>query len=130
MSLRLVGEVTAAGKRLGDFQEEVSRLYKTQLKNSEVMVSLEASAIPVYVTGAVGRPGRVSLDRPMTVLEAIMEAGGLSNLGTLKGVVVIRNMNGQHLTQTFDLSPALKGKKVEAFYLKPYDMINVPERFF
>lgn len=131
VSLPLIGEVSAAGKRLGEFQEELMRLYKPELKNSEVLVSLEASSLPVYVIGAVGRPGRVSLDRPMTLLEAIMEAGGISNVGTLKGVRVIRNSNGQHYTQSFDLSSTLNGKnKLDAFYLKPYDMVYVSERFF
>jgi polysaccharide export outer membrane protein len=130
VSLPLIGEVDAAGKRVGKFQEEVDRLYTSQLKNNAVTVSLDASSVPVYVTGAVGRPGKVILERPMTLLEAIMEVGGISNLGTLKGVVLIRNANGQHFTQVFDLSPALKGRKTDAFYLKPYDMIYVPERFF
>lgn len=131
MSLPVVGEISAAGKRLAELQDELTRLYKPELKNPEVLVSLEASSLPIYVNGAVARPGRVSLDRPMTLLEAIMEAGGVSNIGTLNGVRVIRNSNGQHYTQSFNLSSALKGRsKIEVFYLKPYDMIFVPERFF
>lgn len=130
VSLPLIGEVEAVGKRLGDFQAELARLYKPQLKNSEVVVALEASAIPVYVSGAVNKPGKIVLDRPMTVLEGIMEAGGISNLGSLTKVVVIRNANGKHFTQTLNLSPALNGRTTNAFYLRPYDMIVVPERFF
>lgn len=130
ISLPLAGEVMASGKRLGAFQEELSRIYKPLLKNTEVLVVLESSAIPVYVSGAVNRPGKIVLDRPMTVLEAIMEAGGASNLGNLRKVVVIRNANGRHYTQAFDLSPTLKGQATGAFYLRAYDMVYVPERFF
>ena len=130
ISLPLIGEVVVSGKRLGEFQTELSRLYKSQLKNTEVVVGLESSVIPVYVTGAVNNPGKVVLDRPMTVLEAIMEAGGPSNLGDMKKVVVIRNSNSRHYTQTFDLSAPLKGQPTGVFYLKAYDMINVAERFF
>lgn len=130
VSLPQIGQVQAAGKKLGEFQDDLSRLYKPKLTNTEVVVALESSSIPVYVSGAVNRPGKIVLERPMTVLEAIMEAGGPSNLGSLKKVVVIRNSGGKHFTQTFDLSPALRGQATEAFYLRPYDMINVPERFF
>ena len=130
VSLPQIGQVEAAGKRLGEFQEDLSRLYKSKLTNTEVVVALESSSIPVYVSGAVNKPGKVALERPMTVLEAIMEAGGPSNLASLKKVVVIRNSGGKHFTQTFDLSPALRGQATPAFYLRPYDMINVPERFF
>ena len=130
VSLPQIGQVEAAGKKLGEFQDELSRMYKSKLTNTEVVVALESSAIPVYVAGAVNHPGKIVLDRPMTVLEAIMEAGGPSNLGNLKKVIVIRNANGRHYTQTFDLSPPLRGQATGAFYLRPYDMINVPERFF
>jgi polysaccharide export outer membrane protein len=130
VSLPLIGVVSAGGKRLGGFQEEIQQLYKSQVKNNTVVVSLDSSSVPVYVTGAVAHPGKVVLERPLTVLEAIMEAGGTTNVGTLKGVVVIRNSNGQHFTQSFDLSPTLKGQKATAFFVKAYDIVYVPERFF
>lgn len=130
LNLPLIGEVAAAGKRLGSFQEEVDNLYKPQLTNNLVAVSLDASSLPVYVTGAVTHPGKIILERPMTVLEAIMEAGGTSDLGSLKGVVVIRSGNGEHFSQAFDLSPTLKGRTAQAFYVKAYDTVYVPERLF
>lgn len=130
VSLPQIGQVNAGGKRLGTFQDELSRLYKSKLTNTEVVVSLESSAIPVYVSGAVNIPGKVILDRPMTVLEAIMEAGGPSNLANVKKVIVVRNANGKHYTEAFDLSPPLRGQTTGVFYLRPYDMIIVPERFF
>ena len=129
ISLPLIGEIDAAGKRLGEFQEELAVRYKPHLKNTEVILALEASEIAVYVSGAVNKPGKIPLTRPMTVLEAIMEAGGLSDMGSPKRVVLIRNKDGRHNTQTFDLSPALKGLPTSAFYLQPYDMIFVPNGF-
>lgn len=126
----MLGEVSVVGKRLGQLQSELSQLYKPQLKNSEVVVSLESSAIPVYVSGAVNRPGKVALDRPMTVLEAIMEAGGfVEDVANPKKVVVIRNIRGQQTTHIFDLSPALRGKTTDAFSVRAYDIIYVQQGF-
>lgn len=131
LSLPMIGEVTAGGKRLGEFQAELSRLYKPQLQNSEVIVSVESSAIPVYVSGAVNRPGRVLLERPMTALEAIMEVGGFtSGLANPRKVVLIRVENGKHATHILDLSPSLKGRGADAFWLRPYDVIYVQESAF
>lgn len=130
ISLPQLGQIVAAGKSLGAFQDELSDRYKSKLANTEVIIALESSMIPVYVAGAVVKPGKIVLDRPMTVLEAIMESGGPSNLANMKKVTVIRNSNGRHYTETFDLSPAMKGQATGAFYLRPYDMINVAERFF
>lgn len=128
ISIPLLGEVDAAGKRLGQFQDELARLYKSQLKNNEVTVTLESSVIPIYVSGAVLRPGKVALDRSMTVFDAIMESGGFVNdVANPSRVVLIRNTNGQQVTQTLDLSPALKGRPTAAVYVKGYDAIYVPK---
>jgi polysaccharide export outer membrane protein len=130
ITLPLIGETTATGKRVGTLQEELKELYKSKLQNKDVWVTLETTAIPVYVSGAVGRPGKVTLDRTMTVLEAIMEASGFTNRANPGKVVLVRQADGHHFTKTLDLRPALKGQSVEAFYLKPYDVIVVPESFF
>jgi len=52
--------VLAAGKNIGQFQEELSHLLEGQLQNSEVVVTLETEAAPVYVSGAVNHPERLS----------------------------------------------------------------------
>ncbi len=130
VNLPLVGEVEATGKKLGDFQTELIKLYGPKLKNSEIIVTLESSSIPIYVSGAVLRPGKILLDRPMTVLEAVMEAGGFSPLANPKKIVLIRHENGQHFTQTFDLSAALKGEPSAAFFVRAYDAIYVQEKSF
>jgi polysaccharide biosynthesis/export protein len=130
LSLPLIGEVHASGKKILDFQNELIRLYKPQLANNAVVVTLEAGAIPVYVSGAVNKPGKIVSDHPMTLLEAIMEAGGFSRMGSPKNVHLIRTENGRHTTQIIDLSPALKGKTTDAFYLKGNDVIYVQESVF
>ena len=124
----MIGEVDAAGKRLGTFQDELAVLYKPHLKNNEVIVTLESSPVPVYVSGAVSKPGKIILDRPMTVLEAIMEAGGFGPMANMRKVRVIRLTKGQHHTQIVDLNPAMTGQPTKAFYVRADDVIYVPER--
>lgn len=128
LSLPLVGEVYAAGKRLGELQAELTRLYKPQLQNSEVLVTLESRAVPVVVSGAVQKPGRVTFERPATLLEAIMEAGGFAPDANLRKVALIRIVNGQHQTQIFDLRPVLHGTPTQATYVNGGDVIYVPEK--
>ncbi|MEI8340216.1 MAG: polysaccharide biosynthesis/export family protein [Verrucomicrobiota bacterium] len=131
ISLPLVGEVQASGKKIGEFQTELSHLYETQLQNSEVVVAIENGASPVYVSGAVNHPGKILIDGPMTALEAIMEAGGFTQgLGDAKKVHLIRIENGHYTTHIIDLSPAMKGRTTVALYLKPKDVIFVPECLF
>lgn len=130
ISLPLIGEVTAGGKKLSAFQSELSELYKSQLQNTQVFVAQEKSAIPVILSGAVSRPGKLILDEQTTVLEAILQAGGATNIGNLKKVRIIRIVNGKHYTQVIDLDPAMRGKPSTVFYVKYGDIIFVPERLF
>src|SRR6266404_5952421 len=90
LSLPLIGEVHAAGKSPAELQSELATLYKPQLQDSETVVAVESRAIPVVVSGAVQKPGKIVFERPATVLEAIMEAGGFTPEADLKNVSLIR----------------------------------------
>jgi protein involved in polysaccharide export with SLBB domain len=130
LSLPLIGEVTAAGKTLIEFQNELMRLYKPQLRNSDVIVTLESGIAQVVVSGAVTKPAKLTFDRPTTVFQAIMEAGGASEYGPLRKVHLIRTVNGKQLTQVLDLRPALSGKATSALYVRDGDVIYVPQSVF
>jgi protein involved in polysaccharide export with SLBB domain len=130
LSLPLVGEVTAAGKTLVDFQNELIRLYKPQLRNSDVVVTLESAVTQVVVSGAVSKPAKLTFDRPTTVFQAIMEAGGVNEYGSLRKVRLIRIVNGEQLTQVVDLRPALRGKAAGVLYVRDGDVIYVPQGVF
>jgi len=128
LSLPLVGDVSAAGKSVGELEAELVRLYKTQLQNSEVLVSVESRAVPVVVSGAVQKPGKVVFERPATILEAVMEAGGFTPEADLKRVELIRLVRGEHYTQIFDMRPVLRGTPSRATYVSGGDVIFVPEK--
>lgn len=129
ISLSLVGEFQAAGLTPVQMEKELVKLYAPQLVTKEVTVVLESAAFQVYVTGAVLRPGKLVSDRPLTALEAVIDAGVNYQKANLKSVTVIRRENGRDVIHTQNLKDALKGKGGEPFYLKPSDIIFVRERF-
>jgi polysaccharide export outer membrane protein len=102
-----------------------------QLKVKQVSVTVQSSAFIVYVTGAVLRPGKVISDRPLTVFQAVMEAGIDPLKSNLKKVKVIRtDATGHNLYKILDINKTIKGDYLpEPFTLKPYDTIVVPEKF-
>jgi polysaccharide biosynthesis/export protein len=128
LSLPLVGEVHAAGKSPSQLQGELANLYKPQLQDSEVVVTVDARAVPVVISGAVQRPGKIVFERPATVLEAIMEAGGFTPEADMKKVSIIRIVKGEHYTQTIDMRPILRGQPTPAIYVANGDVIYVPEK--
>lgn len=130
LSLPLVGEVTAGGKSIGQLQGELAELYKSQLKTSDVSVSLESSVTTVVVSGAVAKPGKVVFDRPTTVFQAIMESGGATEFGNLSRVRLVRTIHGVQQSQVMDLRPTLRGHATRAFYVRDGDIIYVPQSMF
>lgn len=130
ITLQLIGEFKAAGLTPSQLEKELIKLYGPQLQTKEVSVAVVSSAFPVYVTGAVLRPGKIMSDRPMTALEAIMEAGGFDyTKANLKAVRVLRTENGRTEHHIVNLKGVLQGHDPEQFSLKPLDIIYVPERF-
>jgi polysaccharide export outer membrane protein len=130
VNLPLVGEVTASGKTVAELQKELTGLYKGQLRNSNVVVTLESGNATVIVSGFVNRPGKFSFDRPTSVFQAIMEAGGVNQYGNLGNIHLVRTVNGQQQTQVIDLKPALRGHTVEANYVRDGDVIYVLQKAF
>lgn len=130
INLSLVGEVDAGGRTIADLQQRLETLYKPQLQNTTVTVTLESSVTPVVIGGAVKKPAKYTFDRPTTVLEAIMEAGGADEFGTLRRVSIIRLVNGQQRTQVLDLRPILHGQPTKPVYVHAGDIVLVAESAF
>ena len=130
LNLPLIGETDAAGMSPSAFQDKLVQAYATQLSTKEVTVQVQSSSFPVYVTGAVMHPGKVLSDHPMTALNAVMESGGFNyDTANMRKVNVVREENGVMQHFVINLEAYLKGTETRPFYLKPDDIVYVPERF-
>jgi polysaccharide biosynthesis/export protein len=130
VSLPFIGEVTAAGKRIMDFQEQIISLNEKHLENSEVLVTLENGTATVIVSGFANKPGPIAFDRPKTVYQAIMEAGGVSDYGSLSNIHLTRIINGEQRTETINLKPAIRGKPTQPEYVQDGDVIYISRSLF
>jgi len=126
----LIGEVTAAGLTPEELQNELIKLYAPQVQTKQIVVTLQSSGFPIYVTGAVLKPGMIEADHPMSVLEAIMDAGGFDpTTANLKAVVVVRQGKDGTTKFTVNVKNMMNGGKEKPFYLQPADMVYVPQKF-
>ena len=130
ITLPLTGEVQAAGLTPAALEKKVAELCASQLVSKEVSVSVISSTYPVYVSGAVLHAGKVTTDRPITLLQAIMEAGGFTDSANLKAVLVVRQEGGKAHNYTVNVQLLLSGKSNDPFYLKPSDSVYVPETWY
>ena len=130
LSLPLIGEVTAAGKRVIDFQHELVRRYEGQLDDNEVLVTLENGTATVTVSGFANKPGPIAFDRPMTVYQAVMQAGGVSDYGSPSNIHLTRVIDGAQLTETINLRPAIRGQPLRPEYVQDGDVIYIARSWF
>jgi protein involved in polysaccharide export with SLBB domain len=135
ISMLLVGEVRAAALTPVELEQALKGLYKEKLRDPDINVVLKTQwSRRAYVGGMVVRPGPVSLPAPTTVVEAIMQVGGPRiDYAELKNVLVIRpdgmrrKIGSINLASSFGLESPSDGQTIEAFYLKPGDIVYVPQ---
>jgi polysaccharide export outer membrane protein len=125
------GEIRVSSLTPAEAEQAILKAVGEQLKVKQVSVTVQSSAFIVYVTGAVNRPGKLISDRPLTVFQAVVEAGVDSSKSNLAKVKVIRTDSAGHNSyKILNLMNTINGEvQSEPFILKPYDIIVVPEKF-
>ncbi|MBD5779486.1 polysaccharide biosynthesis/export family protein [Pelagicoccus sp. NFK12] len=129
ISVPIVGEIMAAGKTPSELEAELEGKFENQLVSNEVMVVVVQSYFTYYLEGEVASPGIIRSFRQLSVLEAIIAAGGINKTtGKLKSVVVIRRQGDKYQRYELDLAAVIDGKKDSAFVLDSYDIVSIPQR--
>ena len=122
--------MTAAGKRTIDFQNELVGRYEGELENNEVLVTLESGLATVTVAGFANKPAVYSFDRPTTVYQAVMEAGGVSDYGSPSNIHLTRIINGEQRTEMINLRASIRGEPTKPKYVQDGDVIYIARSLF
>lgn len=129
ITLDIVGEVRVTGLTPKELEAKLAKLYETQLVSNEVAVAVVASSFDVYVSGEVLRPGKITSTKPITVFQAILEAGYNPALANLAAVTIIREESpSKYIYLKLNVQSVLEGRETRPFYLKPSDTIQVPKK--
>ncbi len=132
LNMNSVGPVRAAGRTEIELQQDLANAYKSLAKDDVITVNrvMNSTAI-IYVSGAVLKPGPVDLSHPLTVIEAVMAAGGFDNTrAKLSAVSILRMEHGQQHAYKVNLKRVLAGEEQTPFYLRPFDIVYVPTKKF
>lgn len=129
ISLHIAGEVELAGKTIAEATSMLEGLYKKEVRTPRVLIQVRTyAARKIYVTGEVFRPGLVSIAGPMTVLEAISEAGGVKHTGDRQLVVLIRKgPDGKPEGHKVALYQHGDVSAESSMLLRPFDVVMIPE---
>jgi polysaccharide export outer membrane protein len=128
VSLDIIGEVKVVGLSPKELEKKLAELYSTQLVSNEVTVAVTASTFDVFVSGAVTRPGKITTSKPITAIQAVMEAGYDPATSNLQSVLIIREKNSKYSYLTLNLQLVLDGKETQPFYLRPSDIVKVSKK--
>ncbi|WP_446744398.1 polysaccharide biosynthesis/export family protein [Silvibacterium acidisoli] len=127
VSLPLLGDVHVAGMTANQLSEMLGERLASYVVKAQVTVSVvEIRSRQVYVMGQVGKPGGYPLIAPITVLQVIAQAGGLSVFAHRKGILVLRESAGTTQRLKFDYVAALNGDVKQNIVLQPGDTVVVP----
>lgn len=128
ITLPILGEFKAEGKGPAALQQELAKLYASELRKPSISVTVKTLRNnQVYVGGEVNRPGGVEMAGRLTAFEAIGQAGGFRmETANVSQVVVVRSRNGKHYGTVLNFRETLDGKEVKPFYLAAGDTVWVP----
>jgi polysaccharide export outer membrane protein len=136
ISLPLVGDVMAAGLEPQELAAEIKeRLYSVVKKPNVtvILTSLQGHEFlsRVRVTGSVEEDMSMSYQQGMTVLDAVLEAGGVNLYADSNRTRLFRRIGGVYETYDIQLKDILEeGDMSTNALLVPGDVITVPERRF
>jgi len=131
LSFPLLGELTVAGLSFDQLTELLTTRLKEYVRFPSISISLrKAGGDKVYILGEVRRPGIYSLTESKTVLEAVSMAGGITEDGIGRSVIVIKDRFSAPVASRVNIDKALlKGKMDEDIALASQDIVYVPRRF-
>ncbi len=134
ISYPLIGEVKVGGLTVPQAEDAIAKKLREYLRDPQVTIFIkEYGNKKVFVFGQVQKPGAIELptETSMTVLEAVSQAGGFTQIAAPDRTRVIRLVNGKSESFTIEVSAITKrGEKDKDMTLKPNDIVFVPESVF
>jgi polysaccharide export outer membrane protein len=127
----LAGEIKVDGlDPLHAARRIAERLSDGILRNPQVSVLVkELTSKKIYVIGQVARPGTIVYSPSMNVVEAITLSGGFTTVAAKNDTTITRFEDGRKTIVRVPVADIGEGK-AKNVYLRPGDMISVPERIF
>lgn len=112
ISLPLIGEVQAANMTTAELDDALTaRFGEKYLEDPHIAVGIKASAGRlVTVDGAVEKPGAFTALGPMTLMQAVAMAQGLSEAANPRRVAIFRTIDGKRQAAAFDLVSVRRGE--------------------
>jgi polysaccharide export outer membrane protein len=136
ITVPLIGDVEAGGRTPSEVAETIKKQLSVYIRDPNVAVIItelrsHEFLSRVRITGAVRTPRSMPYRQGMTVLDAVLEAGGVNDFASPNRCKLYRK--GKDKVDVFEISLGdilNKGQLQTNVQLRPGDVITVPERLF
>ena len=129
ITLDIIGEIVASGKTTKELQDDIVRLinrFKRDITQAIVRVTAFNYQY-IFVTGQVNTPGKYSFENIPDLWIVINEAGGISELGDLSRVLIIRGGEDAGKVETINVAEAISSGEIKNLpKIKREDTIEIP----
>ena len=129
ITLPLVGDTQAAGIQPETLASQIETLVGEYLTEPNVTVIVrQVNSRKAFITGEITEPGAYPLIGPLTVVQLIALAGGLTEFADQKRISIVRTGDdGQTKTIRFNYKWITEGKELDQnIQLRPGDTVVVP----
>ncbi len=134
ISTPLVENMVAVGKTSPQLARDMEGVLSEYVRSPKVNIIVTTAASvfsSVKVVGQVVHPQSLPYREGMTVLDAVLEVGGLGQFASGNRAKVVRQINGHQTTIRVKLADLLNsGDAHENIPLQPNDVLVVPESMF
>ena len=135
LSIPLVEDVVAIGKTPTQLARELEQRLAKYIKEPVVTVIAQGFVGPfneqVRVIGEAAQPRALPYRTDMTVLDAMIEVGGLTRYAAGNKAIIVRTVAGRQYTYGVHLDSLVNDGDVNSnVSLQPGDILIIPQRLF
>ncbi len=131
----LVEDIKVSGKTPTELARSIEEILATYLRDPIVTVTVENFVGPfseqIRVIGEAAQPRAINYTQHMTLLDVMIQVGGLTEFADGNDAVLIRIENGQQKQYQLGIDQLLKDGEISANVdMLPGDIIIIPEAWF
>ena len=120
-----LGVISVAGLSMKQANEMIEQRVRNELFGSTVSINLgKLKAMNIFLTGEIKNPGMYSVSTLTSITQALYQAGGITELGSIRNIQVLRNGKKINSFDAYDL--LIRGDSTNDIRLKSGDVVLIP----
>ena len=124
----MVGVLSVSGKTVEQIRSELEAKLKKYISEPiATVIVTDVKGNVVYVIGQVTKPGAITMNPTINVLQALSIAGGANPYAKLDGIIIIRSSGGGQRVLPFKYGQVSAGRELQQnVLLESGDVVVVP----